>query len=143
MSDIVAIQETKIDGSISTSELFPDSCSYNAYRKDRDLHSGGVMLHIHKEMPHMPLTELENDSGSVWAKVFANKTSLHSKLVWRTQWSCKDFQHIRNQLEHIKSQHKNLPSVHILGDFNFRGIVWPDRLNENGTMQRGNYLWTL
>ena len=29
--DIVAIQETKIDGSISTSELFHDSCPYNAY----------------------------------------------------------------------------------------------------------------
>ena len=30
--DIVAIQETKTDGSISTSELLPDSCPYNAYR---------------------------------------------------------------------------------------------------------------
>ena len=34
-------------------------------------------------------------------------------------------------LEHIKTQHKKIPSVHILGDFNFRDIVWPDR---NGTM---------
>ena len=31
--DTVAIQETKIDDSISTSELFPDSCPYNAYGK--------------------------------------------------------------------------------------------------------------
>ena len=29
--DTVAIQEIKTDGSISTSELFPDSCPYNAY----------------------------------------------------------------------------------------------------------------
>ena len=28
--DIVTIQDTTIDGSISTSELFPDSCTYNA-----------------------------------------------------------------------------------------------------------------
>ena len=34
---IVAIQETKIDSSISTSELFPESCPYNVYRKDRTL----------------------------------------------------------------------------------------------------------
>ena len=34
----------------------------------------GVKLLIHKEIPYMPL-ELENDSESVWAKVFANKTS--------------------------------------------------------------------
>ena len=73
--DIVAIQETKIDGSISASELFPDSCPYNAYRKDRNLHGGSMMLLIHKEIPHLPLTELENDSELVWAKVFANKTS--------------------------------------------------------------------
>ena len=41
---IVAIQETKIDSSISTSELFPESCPYNVYRKDRTLDGGGVML---------------------------------------------------------------------------------------------------
>ena len=57
--DIVGIQETKHYSSISTSELFPDSCPYNAYRKDRNLNGGGVMLLIHKEIPHMPLTELE------------------------------------------------------------------------------------
>ena len=28
---IVAIQETKIDNSIYTSELFPESCPYNVY----------------------------------------------------------------------------------------------------------------
>ena len=39
---IVAIQETKIDSSISTSELFPESCPYNVYRKDRTLDGGGV-----------------------------------------------------------------------------------------------------
>ena len=33
--DIVVIRETKIDGSVSTSELFPYSCPYNTYRKDR------------------------------------------------------------------------------------------------------------
>ena len=45
---IVAIQETKIDSSISTSELFPEYCPYNMYRKDRTLDDGGVMLLIHR-----------------------------------------------------------------------------------------------
>ena len=40
---IVAIQETKFDSSISTSELFPESCPYNVYRKDITLDGGGVM----------------------------------------------------------------------------------------------------
>ena len=93
------------------------------------------MLLIHKEIPHMPLTELENDSESVCAKVFANKTS-HYIAIWYREpsGSCEDFQLLRNQLEHIKTQHKKLPSVHLLGDFNFRDIVWPDRLSKNGTM---------
>ena len=78
---IVAIQETKIDSSISTSELFPESCPYNVYRRDRTLVGGGVMLLIHKDISYMPITELENDSESVWVKVFANKTS-HFVASW-------------------------------------------------------------
>ena len=42
-SQIEAIQETKNDSSISTSELFPESCPYNVYRKDRTLDVGDVM----------------------------------------------------------------------------------------------------
>ena len=40
----------------------------------------------------------------------------------------------KNQLEKVKTLHKgNKPrSVHVLGDFNFRDIVWPDRLNKQG-----------
>ena len=73
---IVAIQETKIYSSISTSELFPETCPSNVYRKDRNSKGGGVMLLIHKDISHMPITELENDSESVWVKVFTNKTSI-------------------------------------------------------------------
>ena len=47
----------------------------NVYRKDRNSKGGGVMLLIHKDISHMPITELENDSESVWVKVFTNKTS--------------------------------------------------------------------
>ena len=32
---IVAIQKTKIGSSITTSELFPEACPYNIFRKDR------------------------------------------------------------------------------------------------------------
>ena len=61
---IVVIQETKIDSSISTSELFPESCPYNVYRKDRTLDGGGVMLLIHKDISHMPITTVGNQNGS-------------------------------------------------------------------------------
>ena len=39
-----------------------------------------MMFLIHKDIPHMPLSELENNSESVWVKVFANKTS---HIMWQ------------------------------------------------------------
>ena len=59
---VVAVQETKIDSSIATSELLQESCPYNVYRKDRNLHGGSVMLLVHKDISHMPIVELENNS---------------------------------------------------------------------------------
>ena len=134
---IVAVQETKIDSSIATSELFPETCPYNIFRKDRNLHGGGVMLLIHKDIPHMPLSELENDSESVWVKVFANKTSHYVASWYRpTGGSSEDFYLFGDQLDQIRNKHKGnkLPSVHVLGDFNFKDIAWPDRLNKPGSM---------
>ena len=80
-SQIWVIQETKIDNSILTSELFPESFPYSVYRKDRTLNGGGVMLLVHKDIPHMPLTELDNDSESVWVKLFVNKKT-HFVASW-------------------------------------------------------------
>ena len=43
---VVAIQEIKI----ATSELFLKTCPYSVYRKDRNLHGGGIMLLVHKDI---------------------------------------------------------------------------------------------
>ena len=103
---IVAIQETKIDSSISTSELFPESCPYNVYRKDRTLDGGGVMLLIHKDISHMPITELENDSESIWVKVFANKTSHFVASWYRPPGG--DLEKLDSQLKSLKNRLKRL-----------------------------------
>ena len=42
---------------------------------------GSDIYKIHKDIPHMPITELDNGSESVWVKVFANKTS-HFVASW-------------------------------------------------------------
>ena len=69
--------------------------------------------------------------------VFANKTS-HSVANWyRPPGSTsEEFQLFREQLDYIKPHHKGrkLPSVHALGDFNFKDIDWPDRLRKSGSM---------
>ena len=133
---VVAIQETKIDSSIATSELFPETCPYSVYRKDRNIHGGGVMLLVHKDISHMPITELENDSESIWVKVFANKTSHFVASWYRPPGSTsEEFQLFREQLDYIRTHHKGkkLPSAHVLGDFNFKDIDWLDRLSKSGS----------
>ena len=131
-----AIQETKIDSSIATSKLFPETCPYSVYRKDRIIHGGGVTLLVHKDISHMPITELENDSESIWVKVFANKTSHFVASWYRPSCSTSEEFHLfREQLDYIRTHHKGkkLPSVHVLGDFNFKDIDWPDRLSKSGS----------
>ena len=75
--------------------------------KDRSQDGCGVMLLIHKDFSHMPITELENNSESVWVKVFANKTShfiasLYHHLT-ELESQLKSFE---SQLEKIKDIHK-------------------------------------
>ena len=94
------------------------------------------MLLVHKDISHMPIMELENNSESVWVKVFANKTSHYVASWYRKPGStCEDSQLFSDQLGHIRNQHKGrkLPSVYVLGDFNFRYIDWPDRLNKSAS----------
>ena len=85
-----------------------------------------MMLLIHRDISHMPIMELENNSESDWEKISTNKTS-HYVASWYRQsnGTVVDFQLFRDQLDHIKSQHKvkKLPSVHVLGDFNFRNCL--------------------
>ena len=77
----------------------------------------------------MPITELENDSESIWVKVFANKTSHFVASWYRPPGSTsEEFQLFREQLDYIRTHHKGkkLPSAHVLGDFSFKDIDWPD-----------------
>ena len=75
--------------------------------------------------------------------MFANKTS-HFVASWYRppggELGILESQlvSIKNQLEKIKDIHKGNKhhSVHILGNFNFCDIVWPDRLNKSGSPLR-------
>ena len=75
-----------------------------------------MMLIVHMDISHMPITELENNSVSVWVKVFTNKTS-HYVASWYRQpgGTSEDFELFRDQVDYIRNQHKGkkLPSVHV------------------------------
>ena len=130
---IVAIQETKIDSSIATSVLLHETFPHNICRKGRNLHGCGLMLLIHKDILHMPLSELENNSESVWVKVFANKTS-HYVASWYLppDGSSEDFHLFGDQLDQIRNKHKGNkhPSIHVLGDFNLKDLLGQTDLSQ-------------
>ena len=127
---VVAIQETKIDSSIATSELFPETCPYNVYR---NLHGDSVILFVHKTISHMPITELESNSVSLGLKCLQTKllimwqVGIGNLVVPVKTFNCSEI----SLSIIISNQHKGkkLLSVHVLGDFNFKDIDWPDRLN--------------
>ena len=100
---VVAIQETKIDSSFTTSELFLESCAYSVYRKDLNLHGGGVMLLVHKDSEYMTITDWIITLESVWVKVFVNNTS-HYVASWyrHTNGTSEHFRLFRDQLEENK-----------------------------------------
>ena len=71
-----------------------------------------LTLLIHKDIPqgpipHMPITELENGSESVWVKVFANKTS-HFVASWYRppDGKIEELELFKDQLEKVKTLHK-------------------------------------
>ena len=80
------------------------------YRKDRTLDGDGVMLLIHKDISHMPITELENDSESVWVKVFANKTSHFVASWYRPPGG--NLETLKSQLTSFKSQLEKIKDIH-------------------------------
>ena len=74
----------------------------------------------------MPFSEFENDSESVLTKIFANKTSHYVASWYRHPGGLdEEFQLFHNQLDHIttKDRGNKLPSVHMLGDCNFKDIA--------------------
>ena len=98
------------------------------------------MLLVRKDSSHMPIAELENDSESISVKMFAkknNKKTSHFVAIWyRPPGSTsEEFQLFREQLDYIRTHHKGkkLPLVHVLEDFNFKDINWPDRLSKSGS----------
>ena len=56
--DFINLRLWRIDSSIPTSELFPESFLYCVNRKDRDLNGGVIMLLVHKD----------NNSRVSWGK---------------------------------------------------------------------------
>ena len=69
-----------------------------------------VVVYIHKEISHMPITELENDLESVRVKVFANKTS-HFVASWYHSPG-RNLVELMSEIELMRSQPQKIKSMH-------------------------------
>ncbi|KAJ8031305.1 hypothetical protein HOLleu_27992 [Holothuria leucospilota] len=132
--DVVALQETKVDDSITTSELFPSCLDYTIFRNDRTLGGGGTMLLVKNNLTPSRVSNLTDGSESIWAKFSINGT-MHYVASWYRDPDAPS-EHtslLREQLSKIMANHKTRkqPCFHILGDFNFSRIDWLTRLNKD------------
>ena len=128
--DLMLITETKLDSSIFSSELLPKGyvCGF---RRDRNLHGGGVMI-VTKDC--YTITDLvlqttpQNETELVWAPITLKD---HSKLVVGSFYrppnqGVSPILELERQLSEITDTFKNNPKTTLIlgGDFNAGGIDW-------------------
>lgn len=142
--DIALFQETKIDDSISSSEIFPTG--YDVYRNDRNLFGGGVCILTKGSTVNSNLcSDLHNDDcEAIWVKINNyNGKPLYICSFYRPPNSNAEYiQLLRSPLEKIYERHKNCtPHVIITGDFNLPDIDWSNL--HHGTGNQNNLITVL
>ncbi|KAJ8029979.1 hypothetical protein HOLleu_29537 [Holothuria leucospilota] len=140
--DVVALQETKIDSTVTNTELIPPCLEYEIFRNDRTLRGGGTMLLIKNHLSPTQVNFIADGSESIWAKVSINGT-WHYIASWYRDPDAQ-VEHIsllRDQLSKIMTSHRNskLPCFHVLGDFNFSQIDWAHRLDKDSGNSVSNH----
>ena len=130
--EIVALQETKIDSSIKTNELIPDSLGYDVYRKDRNDKGGGTMLLIKRFLDSAPVNKLNNSSESIWCKIkIQGKTHFISSWYRPPNAPHDMIYQLKEQIDNtLKSRKHEQPYIHIMGDFNYPKIDWEELVNK-------------
>ena len=78
----MAVQETKIDDSVSTAELFPSELGFSVLQSDRNLGGGGVLLAIRQNLNPMSCLALAQGE-SVWAKVHLDGQVHYFRSIYR------------------------------------------------------------
>ena len=119
---LVMGSESHLDGSVFDSEVFPSN--YAVYRKDRNIHGGGVFVLVEKSIPSSVI-EIDSPCEIIWVRLYVQNTKdvilgsfytpLHSpESIWDDLAQC---------LSQIRLK---FPKATILlgGDFNCPGIDW-------------------
>lgn len=73
--DVVAIQETKIDSSVSNTEFFPPELSYSIFRKDRVMGGGGVLLAVKSDLNPTPCSPSISQPRRAYGRKYHRKAT--------------------------------------------------------------------
>ena len=115
--------ESHLDESITNSEIFPSH--YYVYRKDRNIHGGGVFILVEESIPSSQVI-VETPCEIVWVQLH---TSTHRKVILGSFYNPPNSPaNIWDELSLCVQQiQEQFPDAILLlgGDFNCPGIEWP------------------
>ena len=123
--DVILCQETKLDKTVSSAEVFPES--YVTFRKDRNLNGGGVCIALKKQLQATECHDLDSDLEAIWIQIqTSNHRPIYLCSLYRPPDKDSDYiEQLRKPLDILSNRHRNrLPEIVIAGDLNYACIDW-------------------
>ncbi|MBA1446886.1 MAG: endonuclease/exonuclease/phosphatase family protein [Gammaproteobacteria bacterium] len=139
--DIIFLVETKIDENYPTYSFLPPN--YNAIRKDRNAHGGGVLIAFRDDIVAEPLANLNSSCEIVWTKIhFTRNKSIYFASYYRPPSDhLQSLEALHESLTKLYRSQKTSPNVVIAGDFNLPDINWgKQQTTDNRTASKHNKL---
>ena len=126
-TDILIGTESHLDGSILNAEVFPKH--YDSYRKDRNIHGGGVFILV-KDTISSSQISIDSSLEIVWVRLhLRNKNDLIvGSFYCPPNSSPTVLDNLSSSIADIKSKYPH-SKILLGGDFNCPGIDW-----EHGTL---------
>jgi len=124
--DVILCQETKIDSSVSNSELFPSSLT--VFRKDRTRDGGGVCIAVKSHLNAVECHDLEDsETETIWIQLQGtDHQPVYICSFYRPPGKKTDYlERLRTPLETLSTRHRGRPPhIFLAGDFNYPLIDW-------------------
>ena len=145
--DVLIITETKIYDTVHTSEFLPSN--FKAFRRDRTLRGGGVMIAVKEQFTANELPLHDVDGEIIWVRVepLKNNSSLIIGAFYRTpsEREVNQLNQLEKSLDQIYAMTKNNESSTIIlgGDFNVGDINWDSLTVSNNSNNKAHCLKTL
>ena len=139
--DIIFLVETKLDANYATYSFLPPN--YEAIRKDRNVHGGGVLIAFRDNIVAEPLQNLNSNCEIIWTKIhFARNKCIYFASYYRPPNDhLQSLEALHDSLTKLYRSQKTPPNVVIAGDFNLPDINWTNhQTTNNSTASKHNKL---